>query len=282
MSAPRPGLVSIVGAGPGSLDHVTLKAAHCLREADLVLYDALVAAEVLTLAERAEHVFVGKRAAGVHTPQAAIHELMIAEALAGRRVVRLKGGDPFVFGRGSEEALALQAAGVRYEIVPGVSAAIAAPALAGIPVTHRGTSSGVVVLTGADRSTCDKMLDRVPPGLVTIVLMMSLGTRAALAARLLSRGWPIDTPSAVLLGAATTRAWTWKGPLDQLEAIEIPPAVSDLPGTIVIGHVVAVPIVPLSTFASLASDSCGAAQLAAAAVLLNSEDLHGCSPGPRS
>ena len=104
-------------------------------------------------------MFVGKRAGHVQTSQAAIHEVMIAAARQGHRVVRLKGGDPFVFGRGSEEALALQAAGIPYEIVPGVSSAIAAPALAGIPLTHRGISSGVVVLTGADPATCQATLD---------------------------------------------------------------------------------------------------------------------------
>ena len=113
------GFVSLVGAGPGDPDHLTLKAARRLREADLVLYDALVGPEVLALAARADHVFVGKRAGHVQTSQAAIHEVMIASARQGRRVVRLKGGDPFVFGRGAEEALALQAAGIPYEIVPG-------------------------------------------------------------------------------------------------------------------------------------------------------------------
>ena len=131
------GFVSLVGAGPGDPDHLTLKAARRLRQADVVFHDALVSAEVLALAGHAELVFVGKRAGRPQTSQTAIHGAMIAAALHGHRVVRLKGGDPFVFGRGSEEALALQAAGVPYEVVPGVSAAVAAPALAGIPLTHR-------------------------------------------------------------------------------------------------------------------------------------------------
>jgi uroporphyrin-III C-methyltransferase/precorrin-2 dehydrogenase/sirohydrochlorin ferrochelatase len=244
MSRRRPGLVSLVGAGPGDPDHLTLKAARCLRQADLVLYDALVDPEVLALAARADQVFVGKRAGHVQTSQAAIHEVMIAAAQAGQRVVRLKGGDPFVFGRGSEEALALQAAGVPYEVVPGVSSAVAAPALSGIPLTHRGVSAGVVVLTGADLPTCEAALDALPPDLVTVVLMMSLGTRARLAGRLLARGWDPITPTAVILGAASRQAWTWKGPLDELAAMAVPPDRADLPGTIVIGRVAGLPLTP--------------------------------------
>ena len=258
------GFVSLVGAGPGDPDHLTLKAARRLRDADLVLYDALVAPEVLALAAGADHVFVGKRAGHVQTSQAAIHEVMIASALQGRRIVRLKGGDPFVFGRGSEEALALQAAGIPYEVVPGVSSAVAAPALAGIPLTHRGLSSGVVVLTGADPATCAAAIDSLPPGLVTIVLMMSLGTRVELAARLIARGWPADTPAAVILGAATPQAWTWKGPLEELAGLEVTPARADLPGTIVVGHVAGLPLAPQADDDRLDLDSFGLVAAAAA------------------
>lgn len=244
MTEPRVGVVSLVGAGPGDPDHLTLKAARCLREADLVLYDALVAPEVLALAARADHVFVGKRAGRAQTPQAAIHAAMIDAALNGRRVVRLKGGDPFVFGRGSEEALALQAAGVPYEIVPGVTTAVAAPGLAGIPLTHRAVAGGVVVLTGADQATCDAAIDALPPDLLTVVLMMSLGRRAGIANRLLARGWPADTPAAVLLGAATRDAWTWRGALDELVTMTIPADRDELPGTIVVGRVAGLPLTP--------------------------------------
>jgi uroporphyrin-III C-methyltransferase/precorrin-2 dehydrogenase/sirohydrochlorin ferrochelatase len=244
MTPRRVGLVSLVGAGPGDPDHLTLKAARCLRAADLVLYDALVAPEVLALAERADHVFVGKRAGRAQTPQAAIDAAMIDAARRGRRVVRLKGGDPFVFGRGSEEALALQAAGVAYEIVPGVTSAVAAPALSGIPLTHRGLAGGVVVLTGADAATCAAALDALPPDLITVVLMMSLGTRAAIVGRMLGRGWPADTPAALLLGAATPDAWTWRGSLAELTTVSLPPARGELPGTIVIGRVAGLPLAP--------------------------------------
>ncbi len=248
------GFVSLVGAGPGDPEHLTLKAARRLREADLVLYDALVAPEVLALAARADHVFVGKRAGHVQTSQAAIHEVMIASALLGRRIVRLKGGDPFVFGRGAEEALALQAAGIPYEIVPGISAAVAAPALAGIPLTHRGVAGGVVVLTGADAATCHAAIDSLPPDLVTVVLMMSMGTRAPLATRLIARGWPADTPAAVILGAATPEAWTWKGTLEDLGAMAVPFDRTDLPGTIVVGRVAGLPLAPQPAAGPAAAD----------------------------
>src|SRR5947208_846871 len=144
------GHVSIVGAGPGDPALLTRKAVARLRAADLVLYDALVDPRVLRLARRAQKFFVGKRAGRHAITQQAIHAVMIRAARRGRRVVRLKGGDPFVFGRGGEEALALGAAGVPFEIIPGVSSALAAPALAGIPLTHRGTASAFLVVTGHD------------------------------------------------------------------------------------------------------------------------------------
>lgn len=232
-----PGLVSLVGAGPGHPDHLTQKAARRLREADLVLHDALVDPSVLAMAERAELVDVGKRGGRLQTSQAAIQQLLIDAGSKGRRVVRLKGGDPFVFGRGGEEALALQQAGIPFEVVPGVSSAIAAAALAGIPVTHRGVASAFVVVTTADREVSSALLDALPPGLVTVIAMMSMGNREALANRLLGRGWPAETPAALLVGAATSRQWTWRGVISAL-ATCVPPATSaDAPGTIVVGAV---------------------------------------------
>lgn len=237
-----PGWVSLVGAGPGDPDHLTQKAVRCLREADLVLYDALVSDEVRAIARHAEHVFVGKRAGREQTPQAAIEQLLIEAAREGRRVVRLKGGDPFVFGRGAEEALALQAADVPYEVVPGLTSAVAAPALAGIPVTHRGTSSAFVVIAGFDEAAYSPIVDALPPGSITIVALMALASRAALARRLLARGWRATTPAAVVLGAGTARMWTWKGCLDDLGGVALPSNLADLPGTVVVGDVVALPI----------------------------------------
>jgi uroporphyrin-III C-methyltransferase/precorrin-2 dehydrogenase/sirohydrochlorin ferrochelatase len=242
MSGSSRGFVSLVGAGPGHPDHLTQKAAARLREADLVVHDALVSREVLAIARHAEIVCVGKRGGAPQTPQRLIDQLLVDAGLRGRRVVRLKGGDPFVFGRGGEEALALAAAGIPFEVVPGFTTAIAAPGLAGIPLTHRGTSSGFVVITASDQGTCDATIDALPPGLLTLVVMMSVRSRAALADRLISRGWPRGTPSALVVGAATPQMWVWKGGLDELAGVTPPAGSVDAPGTIVIGAVTALPI----------------------------------------
>ena len=134
----RPGSVALVGAGPGDPELLTLRALRLLEQADVILHDNLVGEGVLALARRgAERIAVGKQAGGEGAEQERIHELLIRHALDGKRVVRLKGGDPFVFGRGGEELEALRAHGIRYEVVPGVTAGVAGPAFAGIPVTHR-------------------------------------------------------------------------------------------------------------------------------------------------
>jgi uroporphyrin-III C-methyltransferase/precorrin-2 dehydrogenase/sirohydrochlorin ferrochelatase len=230
------GFVSIVGAGPGDPGLLTRKAERALAEADLVLYDALVSPEVLRLAPRARRFHVGKRAGRPGVAQEAICAVLVSSARAGKRVVRLKAGDPFVLGRGGEEALALARAGVPHEIVPGVSSAIAAPALAGIPVTHRGYASGFAVLSGHDPSAWVAVVDALPPGSLTLVVLMGLSARAAIAERLLARGWPGPTPSAALLGASTPDSFTWVGPLADLGGIALP-ARGGAPGTLVVGRV---------------------------------------------
>jgi uroporphyrin-III C-methyltransferase / precorrin-2 dehydrogenase / sirohydrochlorin ferrochelatase len=237
-----PGLVSLVGAGPGHPDFLTVKALRRLREADLVLHDALVSADVLALAERADHIDVGKRGGRANRSQDAIEQMMIAAARSGLRVVRLKGGDPFVFGRGGEEALALQGAGIPFEVVPGVTTAVSAPALAGIPVTHRGTASGFLVVTASDPEEMSRMLDSVAPASMTVVVMMGVRLRAEVAALLLESGWPAETPAAIVLGAATPDAWTWKGPLVSMATVAIEAHAADLAGTLVIGAVAALPL----------------------------------------
>jgi uroporphyrin-III C-methyltransferase/precorrin-2 dehydrogenase/sirohydrochlorin ferrochelatase len=236
------GLVSLVGAGPGHPDFLTMKAARRLREADLVLHDALVSAEVLALAEGADRIDVGKRGGRAGTSQDAIERTLIAASQSGLRVVRLKGGDPFVFGRGGEEALTLQRAGIPFEVIPGVTTAVSAPALAGIPVTHRGTASGFLVVTASDPEEMSRMLDNVAPASITVVVMMGVRLRAEVSALLLEGGWPPDTPAAIVLGAATPDAWTWKGPLSSMAAVAIEPRTLELAGTLVIGAVAALPI----------------------------------------
>jgi len=143
------GKVSLVGGGPGAVDLLTAKGIHCLREADVVIYDWLSSPDLLSLVpSSAELIYAGKRA-GIHTlPQEKINQLLVEKARAGYRVVRLKGGDPFIFGRGGEEAEALAGEGIEFEIVPGITSAAAVPAYAGIPLTHRGFSSSVAILTG--------------------------------------------------------------------------------------------------------------------------------------
>jgi uroporphyrin-III C-methyltransferase len=235
-------LVSLVGAGPGHPDYLTVKGLRCLQAADIVFHDALVTPEVLALASRAECVDVGKRGGRASTPQDAIESAMIAAARRGLRVVRLKGGDSFVFGRGSEEALALAAADVPFEIVPGVSSAIAAPALGGIPVTHRGVASAVLVVNGSDPAAFRRAASGLAPGAATLVVMMGLATRDATVDALLDAGWSVTTPSAIVVGASTAGEFTWRGPLSDLPSAEIPRSSSDLPGTVIIGHVTALPL----------------------------------------
>jgi len=230
------GFVSLVGAGPGDADLLTLRAADRLARADLVLYDALVDGAVLARARQAHCFFVGKRAGAHSIRQETIHRIMIDAARLGKRVARLKCGDPFVLGRGGEEAQALEAAGVPYEIVPGLSAALAAPALAGIPVTHRGIASGFAVVSGHAPEAWSA-IDGLAPGSLTLVVLMGLATRAPLAAHLLERGWPAATPAAILFAAGTAEASTWIGTLRTLGAAPVPPQ-GGAPGTIVVGEVV--------------------------------------------
>jgi uroporphyrin-III C-methyltransferase/precorrin-2 dehydrogenase/sirohydrochlorin ferrochelatase len=230
------GFVSLVGAGPGDPELLTVRGLRRLRDADLVLNDALVDAQLLELAPQAQRFYVGKRAGRHSIAQEDIHSLMIRAARRGQRVVRLKAGDPFVLGRGGEEALALEEAGVAYEIVPGVSSALAAPALAGIPVTHRGTAAGFVVVSGHAESAYAPLLDVIAPGTATIVVLMGVATRGAIAARLVERGWSSHTPAAMIHGASQESSITWIGTLATLGEAAF---VTELPAVIVIGETVA-------------------------------------------
>ncbi|WP_270939263.1 uroporphyrinogen-III C-methyltransferase, partial [Falsiroseomonas oryzae] len=205
-SGPRQGEVWLVGAGPGDPGLLTLRAAEALRHADLVLHDALPGRAVLRLVRPgAELVNVGKRKGAAPVPQGRINARMVAGARAGLRVVRLKGGDPFVFGRGGEETAALDAAGIRWRIVPGVTAGTAAPAAAGIPLTHRGLASAVTFVTGHDEG------GGLPGGVDWAALAQAGGTIAAfmalsrldeIALRLLAAGRSPQTPVAVIAQAS--------------------------------------------------------------------------------
>ena len=230
------GLVSLVGAGPGDPDLLTRKAARRLADADLVLYDALVPAGIVSIAKHAQLIFVGRRRGSPTMGQDAIIRALIRAARRGRRVVRLKGGDPFVFGRGGDEALALQAAGIRFEVVPGVSAALAAPAAASIPVTHRGVSGAVLITTGHDPERFARLVSSIEPAAVTLVVMMGTAHRHDIVDVLVRAGWRGSTPAAIIRHASLPEQTVWVGPLDELASTPDDAA----PGTIVVGNVVAV------------------------------------------
>ena len=208
--APRPGEVWLVGAGPGDPGLLTLRAAEALRRADLVLHDALPGRGVLRLVGAGATILaVGKRKGFAPLSQAKINARLIAGARAGQRVVRLKGGDPFVFGRGGEEAQALAAAGIPWRVVPGVSAGIAAPAAAGIPLTHRGVASAVTFVTGHDEAggvpeSVDWAALAHAGG--TIAAFMALSRLDEIALRLLTAGRSPATPVAVVAQASFARA----------------------------------------------------------------------------
>ena len=236
----EPGTVWLVGAGPGDPGLLTLHAAHALAEADVVLHDALVSREILALARQARLEPVGKRAGGRRTPQLRINERMIRLAREGNRVVRLKGGDPLVFGRGGEEALALAAAGIRFRIVPGISAGIGGTAAAGIPVTHRGLARSVAFVTGHDASGGLPDLDwsALARGADVLVLYMALRQIGAIAARLRTAGRDAAEPVAFITEATTPRQHVVVSTLSEAErtGAAIP---SHLPTLIVIGPVIA-------------------------------------------
>lgn len=232
------GHVSLVGAGPGDPALLTRKAALALRRADLVLYDALVDERVVALARRAKRFFVGKRAGRHALTQEEIQHLLVSQARRGRRVVRLKGGDPFVFGRGGEEAQALEQAGIQYDVVPGVSSAIAAPASAGIPVTHRDHASGFLVISGHDRDMFAATVGALKPNGITVVILMGFARRVELAQHLVQAGWDNTTPSALVADGTLTTQQTWRGTLGEVAAGQSALA-TDGPAIIVVGAVAA-------------------------------------------
>jgi uroporphyrin-III C-methyltransferase len=234
------GTVWLVGAGPGDPGLLTLHAARALAQADVVLHDALVAPEILALASQARLEPVGKRAGGDRTPQLRINQRLIELARAGQRVVRLKGGDPLVFGRGGEEALALAAAGIGFRIIPGVSAGIGGTAAAGIPVTHRGLARSVAFVTGHDASGEVPDIDwpALSRGADVLVLYMALRQIGTIATRLRDAGRGADEPVALVSEASTPRQLVAITTLADAERIaaSIP---SHAPTLIVIGPVVA-------------------------------------------
>ncbi len=229
------GKVYLVGGGPGDPDLITVKGLDLLHRADVVLYDRLVAPQLLNeTPATAELIPVGKTPGQHSLTQPEINALLIAKAQAGGVIVRLKGGDPFVFGQGGEECQVLAEAGIPFEVVPGVSSAFAVPAYAGIPLTHRDYASQFTVVTGRDRDGGLPDWENLPRR-GTLVFLMGLARLAEIAAGLQAHGWSPETPAAVIHSGSTRQQQVVIGTLATIAA-----QAADLksPATIVVGEVV--------------------------------------------
>jgi uroporphyrinogen III methyltransferase / synthase len=233
------GRVVLVGAGPGDPDLITVKGLRWLRRADVVVYDQLVGPALLDEAPAgALRIFAGKSAGRHYLEQSAINSILIHHAEAGRLVIRLKGGDPFVFGRGGEEILACARVGVAVEVVPGVSSALAVPAAAGIPITHRGLASSFAVVTGHEdpgkpESAVD--WDRLATAVDTLIILMGVGAFPRIALRLLAAGRSAATPVAVIYRGTTEAEETLVGTLGDIAVLA---EQLQSPAVIVIGEAV--------------------------------------------
>jgi uroporphyrin-III C-methyltransferase len=236
----RLGTVYLVGAGPGDPGLLTVKARDLLESCDVVIYDYLVNPEMLSnVRTGAEHIYVGKVGGGRQTPQDEINRLLVSYAQKGRRVVRLKGGDPFLFGRGAEEAEALRNAGVAFEVVPGISSALAVPAYAGIPLTKRGLSSSVAVLTGArggDGAPENSALANLA-SVDTLVVLMGATHLRQIAKDLTAAGRSAQTPAAVIRWGTYEGQQTVTGTLETI-AVEAERVGMKAPAVIIVGEVV--------------------------------------------
>src|SRR5437016_2854071 len=227
--------VYLVGAGPGDPGLLTVRGAEVLRRADVVVYDRLSVASLLDLAPpEAERISVGKTPGRPSMAQDDINALLVERGRAGQTVVRLKGGDPFVFARGGEEAHALLDADVPFEVVPGISSAVAVPAYAGVPVTHRGLSTSFTVVTGHEHPWAATETDWEAVARVggTIVILMGVATRAAIAERLMAGGMPASTPVAAVRWGTRPEQRAVRTTLGALGSVELEP-----PVTIVVGKV---------------------------------------------
>jgi len=233
-----PGEVALVGAGPGDPDLLTVAAVRLIGDCDAIVFDALVPEGVLALADAdAERIFAGKRGGRPSADQADISETLIRLAKAGKRVVRLKGGDPFVFGRGGEEARALARAGVPFRVVPGVTAGVAAPAMAGIPVTDRTVNASIAFLTGHEARSKSRLDWRaLVAAFPVLVFYMGARNLPEIAASLMDAGLAKDTPLAIIRNATLADEDTLIATLDDAAAGR---ARAQSPAIVVIGDVVA-------------------------------------------
>lgn len=235
------GKVYLVGAGPGDPGLLTIKARDLLQQADCVIYDYLVNPEILAHARSgAVLINVGKRGTEYTWTQREINDLLVEQTLEHAVVVRLKGGDPFVFGRGAEEAERLAQEGIEWEVVPGVSSGIAAPAYAGIPVTHRNLSSSVTFVTGHEsneKEASSLRWQHLAVGVDTLVFFMGIGRSREIAASLIQHGRPSTSPVAVIQWGSYDSQRTWTTTLDQLADLIETQAIKS-PAIIVVGEVV--------------------------------------------
>ena len=235
------GKVYLIGAGPGDTGLITMKGIEALKEADVIVYDHLASPSLLnTTKDEAEWIDAGKFAGHHRMKQSEIEQLLIEKAMAGHVVARLKGGDPFIFGRGGEEALALTAAGIEYEVIPGVSSAYSAPAYAGIPITHRGKASSFHVITGhedptKENSSLDYEILAREEG--TLVFLMGLSKLNQISERLIANGKDAHTPAAVIASGTTARQRCVTGELGRIAAISEKADIQP-PAILVVGDVV--------------------------------------------
>ena len=237
------GIVHIVGAGPGDPELLTLKALRLIQEADIVYYDRLVSPEILTLIRRdADRVSVGKSKGDHSVPQETIHELLITSAREGKRVVRLKGGDPFIFGRGGEELEAVRSAGVAATVVPGISSALGCAANAGLPLTHRDHAQSLTFVTGHAKEGGVPDLDwhALARPAQTVVVFMGVGTSATIAQHLIQAGRAPSTPVAVIENGTRENEIRVFGTLSELPHL-IQRAGIKGPALLVIGEVASLP-----------------------------------------
>ncbi len=234
----RPGWVWLCGAGPGDPGLLTLHALNALQQADVVVYDALVDSEVLQWAPQAEHVFAGKRAGVESAKQRDISALLVEMAQQGKRVLRLKGGDPYMFGRGGEEAQTLIQKNVSLRIIPGISAGIGGLAYAGIPVTHRDVNQAVTFVTGHGAKGA-RPVDwaAISRGSEVIVIYMGMRRARVIAEALMTAGRSNDEPVAVVYGASTKQQFVLETTLAKL-ADDIAAQTSTAPGLICVGRAV--------------------------------------------
>lgn len=234
------GIVYLVGSGPGDPDLLTIKALRLMQMADVVFYDRLVSPQILDLIPAGiSRILVGKESGHHCVPQADINRLLINAARHNRKIVRLKGGDPYIFGRGSEEALALKKQGIKFEVVPGVTAASGCSAYAGIPLTHRGVSRGVQFITGhfRDNELLDIDWEKLTDPQITLVIYMGLGSLDKFFQSLINAGLAPDTPAAAIQNGTTKNQRRLISDLQELSSV-VQNSEMQAPVMIIIGKVV--------------------------------------------